>query len=170
MKTYVLSAEHTFAHFSYNHLGLSRQTLRFNRTSGTVRFDAEAEQASVEIEIDMGSIDTGSSVFDQHIQGPDHLDTARYPKATYRSTRVLFEHQQPARIEGELTIKGITHPVTLTLSHFFHGTHPMLGQDAIGANARTVIRRSEFGAGQYVPAISDEVTIEVSLEAIESGA
>lgn len=168
MKTYALSAEHTFPRFSYDHLGLSRQTLRFNRTTGVVRFDPVAEQASVDIQIDMTSIDTGSRVFDGHIQGPDFLDTAHHPQASYHSTRVLFQDHRPTRIEGELTIKGITHPVALTVTHFFHGPHPMLGRDAIGANAMTMISRSAFGAGKHVPAIGDAVTIDVSLEAVEN--
>ena len=166
-ETYQVDGTHTFPRFSYNHHGLSIQTSQFNITTGTVTLDKEARTGAVDITIDTRAIDTGSAVFNEHIQAEDFLDTAKYPTATFKSTRVVFEGDQPRAIEGDLTIKGITKPVTLQVTHFAAMTHPMLKKDAIGANASTLIKRSEFNAGKYAPHVGDEVTITVAIEAVK---
>lgn len=165
-QTYTIDPTHTFPRFSYNHMGMSKQILRFNQTTGTVVLDKAAKQAEVDVTIDMNSVDTGVEVFNGHIKGADFLDTAQFPTATFKSTKVVFEGDKPVSIEGNLTIKGITKPVTLKVTSFFNGEHPMLKKEAVGANAETVIKRSEFNAGKFAPAVSDEVTIDIALEAI----
>src|SRR5690554_1752625 len=165
-QTYALDPTHTSPRFSYDHMGMSKQILRFNKTTGTVVLDKQAQQAHVDVTIDMTSIDTGFDMFDEHIQGSDFLDTAKFPTATFKSTKVVFEGDKPVSIEGELTIKGITKPVTLTVTSFFNGAHPMLNKDSIGANAGTVIKRSEFNAGKFAPGVGDEVTLDIALEAV----
>lgn len=165
-QTYVLDTTHTFPRFSYNHMGMSKQILRFDQTTGTVVLDKDAEQAHVDVTIDMTSINTGFALFDEHIQGEDYLDTAQYPTATFKSTSVVFENGEPVSIDGELTIKDVTKPVTLDVTSFFNGPHPMLQKEAIGANATTVIKRSDFNAGKNAPAVGDDVTLDIALEAI----
>jgi len=96
----------------------------------------------------------------------DFLDTARYPTATFQSTRVIFADDKPVAIEGKLTLKGVTRPVTLTVTSFQAMPHPMLKKDAIGANAWTVVKRSDFNAGKYAPNVGDEVRIDIAIEAI----
>ncbi len=166
-EVYTVDSSHTFPRFSYNHLGFSKQLSRFNKTTGTVTLDKAARSGAVEVSIDMKSVDTGSSVFDGHIQGADFLDTANFPTATFKSTRVVFEGEKPVSVEGNLTIKGVTKPVTLTVTSFQAMPHPMLKKDAIGANASTVIKRTEFNAGKYAPHVGDEVTLDIALEAIK---
>jgi len=167
-QTYVVDGTHTFPSFSYSHFGLSTQLSKFDKTTGTVTLDKEAKTGAVDITIDMKSVNTGYETFDGHIQGEDFLDTAKYPTATFKSTKVSFDGDKPATIDGELTIKGVTKPVTLRVSHFTTMPHPMLKKDTIGANASTVIKRSEFNAGKYAPHVGDDVTITVSLEAIQN--
>src|SRR3546814_3657598 len=116
----------------------------------------------------MTSIDTGFEMFDGHIQGADFLDTAKFPTATFKSTKVIFEGDKPVSIEGNLTIKGITKPVTLTVTSFFNGPHPMLKKDSIGANATTVIKRSEFNAGKFAPGVGDDVRSEEHTSELQS--
>ena len=166
-ETYVVDGSHTYPRFSYSHLGFSTQLSRFNTTTGKVVFDKAAKTGSVDIEIDAKSVDTGSTLFNQHIQGEDILDTAKYPKAIFKSTNVVFEGDKPAKIEGNLTIKGVTKPVTLTVTSFQAMPHPMQKKDAIGANAYTTIKRSEFNAGKYAPNVGDEVRIDIAIEAIK---
>ncbi|MDE2441528.1 MAG: polyisoprenoid-binding protein [Betaproteobacteria bacterium] len=166
-ETYVADSTHTFSRFSYSHFGYSTQLSRFNKNSGKVVFDKAAKTGSVDITIDTKSVDTGYDTFNEHIQGEDFLDTAKYPTATFKSTKVIFEGDKPAKIEGNLTLKGITKPVTLTVTSFLAMPHPMLKKDAIGANAYTVIKRSEFNAGKYAPHVGDDVRIDVTLEAIK---
>ena len=165
-ETYVVDGSHTFPRFSYSHLGFSTQLSRFNKTTGKVVFDKAAKTGSVDIEIDAKSVDTGSTLFNEHIQGEDFLDTAKFPTATFKSTKVLFKGDKPAKIQGELTIKGVTKPVVLTVTSFQAMPHPMQKKDAIGANA-TTIKRIEFNAGKYAPHVGDEVRIDIAIEAIK---
>ena len=166
-ETYVLDQTHTFPRFSYNHLGYSTQLSRFNKTTGKIVLDKAAKTGEVDIVIDTQSVDTGYATFDEHIQGEDFLDTAKYPTATFKSTKVVFEGDKPVKVEGNLTLKGVTKPVTLTVTSFQAMPHPMLKKDAIGANAHTVVNRSEFNASKYAPNVSDEVRIDIAVEAIK---
>ncbi len=164
--TYGVDSSHTYPRFSYSHFGYSTQMSSFKKTTGTVVFDAQAKTGSVDIAIDMKSVNTGFEVFDGHIQGEDFFDTAKFPTATFKSTKVVFEGDKPKAIEGQLTLKGVSKPVTLTVTSFQAMPHPMLKKPAIGANAFTVVKRSEFNAGKYAPYVGDEVRIDIALEAI----
>lgn len=165
-ETYVIDGTHTYPRFSYNHFGLSTQLSRFNTTTGTITLDREARTGTVDIVIDMTSVDTGYATFNEHIQGEDFLDTAQHPTATFKSTRVAFDGDTPVAIDGDLTIKGVTHPVTLQLSSFTAMPHPMVGKNAIGANANVTVKRSDFNAGKFAPNVGDDVTIDIAVEAI----
>ena len=165
-QSYSIDSTHTFPRFSYSHFGYSTQLSSFSNTKGPVVLDAQARTASVDVEIDIKSVNTGFADFNEHLQGADFLDSARFPKATFKSTRVVFEGDKPTAIEGQLTIKGVTTPVTLTVTSFQAMPHPMLKKPALGANAFTQIKRSEFNAGMYVPYVADEVRIDIAIEAI----
>jgi len=164
--SYNVDSSHTFPRFSYSHFGYSTQQSSFRKTSGTVVFDAEARTGSVDISIDMKSVNTGFEVFDGHIQGEDFFDTAKFPTATFKSSRVVFEGDKPKAIEGVLTLKGVSKPVTLTVTSFQAMPHPMMKKPAIGANAFAVVKRSEFNAGKYAPYVGDDVRIDIALEAV----
>jgi polyisoprenoid-binding protein YceI len=157
-------ANHTFVRFSYSHLGFTTQESRFNKVSGTVTYDPAAKTASVDINIDAKSVDTGSDLFNEHIQGADYLDTAQFATATFKSTAVKFDGDKPVSIEGNLTVKGVTKPVTLTITSFKHAPN-MQKKDAIGADATAKIKRSDFNMSKAVPLVSDEVTLEIVIEA-----
>jgi polyisoprenoid-binding protein YceI len=165
--TFDIDPNHTAPRFEYSHFGYSNQIHRFDKTSGKIVLDRAAKTASVDVTIDAKSVNTGYPVFNEHIQGPDFFDTAQYPTITFRSTAVKFKGDTPVAVEGNLTIKGITKPVTLTLTSFQEMPHPMLKRDAIGANAVAQIKRSDFNMGKYAPAVSDEVTLLIALEAIK---
>jgi polyisoprenoid-binding protein YceI len=162
--TYKADANHTFVRFSYNHLGFSTQESRFNKVSGDITFDPANKSGSVDISIDTKSVDTGSDAFNEHIQGADFLDTANNGTATFKSTAVKFEGDKPVSIEGNLTLKGITKPVTLTVTSFKSGQN-MMKKDAIGADASTKISRTAFNMSKYAPLVSDEVTLSIAIEA-----
>jgi polyisoprenoid-binding protein YceI len=166
-EVYVLDADHTFPRFEYNHLGYSTQLSRFDKTTGKIIFDKQAKAGSVDVTIDMKSVNTGSALFNEHIQGDEFLDTARFPTATFKSTRVHFDGDKPSRIDGNLTLKGITKPVTLTVTSFQSAMHPLAKKEAIGANATTKIKRSDFKADKYAPYVSDELTLTIAMEALK---
>ena len=165
--SYTVDSSHTFPRFSYSHFGFSTQLSSFGKTTGTVVFDAQAKTGSVDIVIDTTTVNTGFADFNGHIQGEDFLDTAKFPKATFKSTKVVFEGDKPTSIEGQLTIKGVTKPVTLTVTSFQAIPHPMMKVPAMGANAFVTIKRSEFNAGKYAPYVGDEVRIDIAIEAFK---
>lgn len=166
--TYQADPTHTFANFSYDHMGLSRQSNTFNDTTATLILDLEAKTGELEVEIDLTSVNTGAAIFDEHLQGEEFFDTANYPTATFKSTEVIFDGDTPVAVEGELTIKGFSQDVTFDIDHFVLTEHPMLQRPAVGANAQTTVLRSDFDMDKYVPAISDEVVISVSFEGIQA--
>ena len=164
-ETYTIEGTHTFPRFEYSHFGYSTQLSRFDKTTGTFTLDKAAKTGAVDVTIDTTSVNTGYPLFNQHIQGEDFFDTAKYPTITYKSTKVNFDGDKPATIEGNLTVKGITKPVTLTVTSFHCMPHPMLKKDACGANATATIKRSEFNAGKYAPYVGDDVKLTIAVEA-----
>jgi len=166
-ETYAIDPNHTAPRFEYSHLGYSNQVHGFDKTSGSIVLDRTAKSASVDVSIDATSVNTGIASLNRELQGEAYFNAAQYPTITFKSTAVTFEGDKPVAVEGNLTIKGVTKPVTLTLTHFLAMPHPMLKRNTIGANAVTKIKRSEFNMGKLVPFVSDEVTLSISVEAIQ---
>lgn len=162
---FILDPGHTFAYFEYNHFGFSRQTSRFDSVSGDVAIDFKLKKGSVNIQIDMKSVSTGSTLFNSHIQGVDFFNTNQFPVANFTSDEVEFEGDRISAVRGVLTIKDICEHVTLEIVHFEHSKHPITGKEHCGANAVTLVRRSDFNMGKYTPQISDDVIIKIAIEA-----
>ncbi|WP_173894003.1 YceI family protein [Uliginosibacterium sp. TH139] len=166
-ESFAIDPTHTAPRFEYNHFGYSNQQHRFDKTSGKITLDRAAKTGAVDVVIDAKSVNTGYEVFNGHIQGEDFFDSTKYPSISFKSTAVKFEGDKPASIEGNLTMKGITKPVTLTVTNFTLAPHPMMKKDTIGANAVATLKRSDFNMGKYAPYVSDEVTLSISVEAIK---
>jgi polyisoprenoid-binding protein YceI len=166
-ETYVIDGTHTFPRFEYSHFGYSTQLSRFDTTTGKIVIDKAAKSGSVDVTIDAKSVNTGYPVFNGHLQGEDFFDTAKFPTITYKSTKLNFNGDKLASVDGNLTIKGVTKPVTLTVTSFQCMAHPMLKKEACGANATAKVLRSEFNAGKYAPYVGDEVTLTFAVEAIK---
>ena len=166
-ETFDIDPNHSSPRFEYNHFGYSNQLHSFDKISGKIVFDREARTGSVDIVIDAKSVNTGYALFNEHIQGADFFDTAQYPTITFKSTSVKFDGDKPVAVDGNLTVKGVTKPVTLAVTSFQEMPHPMLKRDAIGANAVVKIKRSDFNMGKYAPYVSDDVTITLPVEAIK---
>ena len=165
--TYNIDPSHTFSRFEYSHFGYSTQQSRFNNTTGKITLDRAAKTGSVDVVIDTKSVDTGNSVFNGHIQAEDFFDTAKFPTITYKSTKFNFDGDKLASVDGNLTIKGITKPLTLTVTSFQCMPHPMLKKDACGANAVAKIKRTEFNAGKYAPYVGDDVSLSFAIESVK---
>jgi len=166
-ETYTIDTMHTAPHFEYSHMGFSNQSHSFDNTTGKIVLDRENKTASVEVVIDAKTVNTGYPVFNGHLQGEDFFDVAQYPTITFKSTKVNFAADVPTSIDGILSIKGISKPVTLTITSFHAAPNGMLKKDEIGANATGKIKRSDFNMAKYVPYVSDEVTLSISVEAIK---
>ena len=166
-ETYVIDGAHTFPRFEYSHFGYSTQISRFDKTSGTIVLDRAAGTGAVDVIIDATSVDTGFALFNGHLQGEDFFDTKQFPTITFKSTQLHFAGDKLRAVDGELTIKGITKPITLNVTSFHCMPHPLLKKDACGANAVTKIKRSEFNNGKFAPHVGDDVTLTIAVEAVK---
>lgn len=166
-ETYVIDPSHSMPRFEYSHFGYSLQLSRFDTVSGKVTIDRAAKSGSVDVTIDAKSVNTGSALFNGHIQGEDFFDTAQYPTITFKSNKVKFDGDKVASVDGDLTVKGITKPVTLTVNSFLCMPHPMMKKDACGATATTKVKRSDFNMGKYAPYVGDEVTLTIPVESVK---
>ena len=167
-ETFIIDNSHTYPHFTYSHFGFSKQTHKFDKTSGQVVLDRAAQTGSVDVTIDATSVNTGYALFNQHIQAADYFDTATYPTITFKSSKMNFKDGQPVSLVGDLTIKGVTQPVTLEISQFKCMPHPMRKVETCGANASTQIKRSMFNMGKNAPHVGDEVTLTLAIEAYKA--
>ena len=168
--TYVIDNTHTYPHFTYNHLGFSNQTHKFDKTRGKITIDRAAKTGSADVTIEANSVNTGYALFNEHIQGADYFDSAKYPTLRFKSDSMRFKDDVPVALNGDLTIKGVTKPVTLTVTHFKCQPHPILKVEACGANATTQVKRSDFNMGKNAPYVSDEVTLTLAIEAVKEHA
>lgn len=166
-ETYVIDGAHTLPRFSYSHFGYSNQQSRFDKTTGKIVLDLQAKTGSVEVTVDTTSVNTGYPLFNEHIQGEDFLDTAKYPSMTFVSNKLKFEGENLVAVDGVLTLKGVSKPVTLTLTSFRCMPHPMLKKDACGANATATVKRTDFNMGKYAPHVGDDVTITIPVEVVK---
>ena len=166
-ETYVVEGTHTFPSFSYTHLGFSTQQSRFDKTTGKITIDRAAKTGSLDVSIDAKSVNTGVEVFNGHLKGEDYFNVEKFPVITFKSSNFKFDGDKPATINGDLTIKGVTKPVTLAVTSFNCAPHPFTKKEVCGANASTKIKRSEFNAGKNAPAVSDEVTLNIAVEAVK---
>jgi polyisoprenoid-binding protein YceI len=166
-ETYNIDVNHTKPVFSYSHFGYSTQMSRFDTVKGTVTLDRATKTGAVDVTIDAKSVDTGSALFNEHIQGADFFDTAQYPSITFKSSKLKFDGDKLTAVEGDLSIKGITKPVTLTVTSMLCMPHPMTKKAACGANATAVIKRSDFNMAKYTPFVGDDVTLTIPVEAMQ---
>lgn len=144
--TYNLDTSHTFPSFEADHMGgLSVWRGKFNKSSGKIVLDTAAKTGTVDVEIDTASIDFGHDKLNAHAIGEDMFDVAKYPKATYKGTLAKFKNGAPTEVAGELTLHGITKPVTLKINSFLCKVNPMLKREVCGADASATINRKDFG-------------------------
>ncbi|HLP97842.1 MAG TPA: YceI family protein [Sideroxyarcus sp.] len=163
--SYTIDPAHTWPMFEVNHLGFSTQRGRFDKSSGKVTLDIAAKQGSVELVIETASLDMGFDKWNKHMQGGDFFNAVIFPTMRFASDKLIFDGDKPVAAEGMLTLLGISKPVTLTISDFRCGTHPMLRKEMCGANVSTTIKRSDFGMKKFIPAVGDEVKIYSPVEA-----
>jgi polyisoprenoid-binding protein YceI len=162
--TYNFDPNHSFVRFGYGHMGFSHQQSQFDKVSGSLTYDDAAKTGSANVVIDISSVDTGSAMLNEHLQSADFFDVAKYPTATFQSTALRFDGDMPVALEGNLTVHGVTRPVTLTITHFKHGLN-MMKRQQIGGDATATIKRSDFGLGKLAPMVDDTVVLNVDFEA-----
>lgn len=164
-ESYTIDPPHTYAHFSVSHLGFSTMQGRFDKSSGKVTLDRAAKSGSVNIEIETASISTGFAKRDDHLRSPDFFNAAEFPRISYKSNMIKFNGDTPASVEGNLTMAGVTKPVTLTIDAFKCGANPMNKKEECGAAASAQIKRSDFGIKYALPGIGDDIKLVFEVEA-----
>jgi polyisoprenoid-binding protein YceI len=144
--TYKIDPAHTYPSFEADHMGgLSVWRGKFDSSSGTVVYDKDAGTGTVDITVDASSIDFGHAKLNEHAKTPEMFDVAKYPTATYKGTLAEFKNGAPTQVKGELTLHGITKPVTLKIDKFLCKPNPMTKKEVCGADATTTINRGDFG-------------------------
>jgi polyisoprenoid-binding protein YceI len=143
---YELDPDHTFPSFEADHFGgASIWRGKFNKTQGTVVLDAQAGSGTVDVTIDVASVNTGHAKLDEHLRSEKFLDVARYPTATYKGDQVRFKDGKPVEVDGTFTLHGVSRPLTLRLLSFKCYQNPMLKKEVCGTEATVTFDRSEFG-------------------------
>lgn len=165
--TYTIDPNHTYPSFEADHMGLSFWRGKYTKTSGTVMLDRAAKTGALDIVIDADSIDFGHDGMTAHAKKDDIFDVAKYPTITYKSKAVTFKGDIPMMIEGDLTLRGVTKPVTLTVNKFKCIMHPMLKKEVCGADASAVFNRGDFGITKGLPMFAPEVRLAIQVEAVK---
>jgi polyisoprenoid-binding protein YceI len=167
--TYTFEPEHTQGVVRWNHLGFANPTAQFNNVHGMLEFDqADPAHASVMVTIPLTSMSTGVADLNEDFQSSDFFDFAKFPAATFKSTRVeKGATPDTLKVVGDLSLHGITKPVALDVTINKVGTNPRNHVPTVGFEAMVTLRRSDFGLGLYVPQVSDEVQVHITAEAAE---
>ena len=167
--TYKIDPGHTNVLASWDHFGFSNPSLNFGQADGTLVYDAEnVSNSSVQVTLPFTGVSALADQFYDHLAGDKWFDAAKYPNATFKSTKVEAAGEGKLKVTGDLTIKDITKPVVLDVHLNKVGEHPMAKVPAIGFDATATVKRSDFGVGAYAPMVSDEVTLRITTEATAS--
>lgn len=170
-ESYTIDPTHSYAYFEVEHLGVSNQRGRFDRTSGKFTLDRAAKSGSVELNIETASVSTGDNVrgsrprtLDEHLKTADFFNVAEFPRMSFKSTGVKFAGDNPAEVAGTLTLLGVTKPVTLKVERWVCKDNPMNKKPMCGGNASATLKRTDWGMKFGVPAIGDDIRLWFSVE------
>ncbi len=166
---YSLDDDHASVVFSINHFGFSEFRGRFDTLTGSLDLDSENPQNSyVTVDVAINSLHTGVEALDQQLLAKDMFDAGTYSNATFTSDTVTRVSDDSARIDGVLTIKGISRPISLEARFIGSGTNPLSGRQTTGFTATTILKRSDFGLKNWLPFVEDEVEVVLDVEFAEN--
>lgn len=164
--TYKLDPTHTIVLAQWNHMGFSNPSLNFANGHGEIVYDAANPSASlVQVTFPLADITSFTPDFDTHLRSGDFFDVAKFPEASFKSTSVTANGANKFTVTGDLTIKGISKPVTLDVTLNGAGPHPMTKTPTVGFDATATVQRSDWGLAYAAPAVSDEVRLRITTEA-----
>ena len=162
---YQLDRQHAYITFSYTHLGFSNPYLRFRDFDVAFELNPSApEQSKIGVTIQAASIDSGVDEFDDHLKDEQFFNVSSYPEIQFTATKIELSSEDEGTLHGELSMKGITKPVSLDVKLNAAGDHPIARKPSLGFSARTTLKRSDWNMGAYAPAVSDEVSLIVEVE------
>ena len=171
-ENYTMDPYHTYPQFEVSHLGFSHMRGRFDRTTGKFTVDRAAKTGSLELVVQTASISTGDNdkgsrprARDEHLRSPDFFNVAEFPTMTFKGTGVRFQGDNVQSIDGQITLLGVTRPLTITLDTWKCGPHPLSKKEMCGGNAQGTVKRSDFGMKFGIPAVGDELKLWIEFEA-----
>ena len=165
--TYTIDPNHTDVTAQWSHFGFSNPIAHFGDAEGAITYDPDnVGQSSVEVTLPLSGLEAHVPAFNEHLRSDDFFDAANHPQVTFKSTRVEAAGENKLRVIGDLTIRGVTKEVVLDTTINKVGEQPMAKRPAAGFDATTTIKRTDFGVGMYAPAVSDEVRIRITTEAV----
>jgi polyisoprenoid-binding protein YceI len=166
-ETYVIDTVHSFTNFEVGHLGISSIRGRFNKTAGKITLDRAEKKGSIEAEIDVASVDTGYARRDDLLRTESYFNADQHPLISFRANSLRLNGDALAGVDGELTLLGVTRPVSLKITSFKCTVHPVNKREICGAVAEATIQRSEFGMTKVSRSIGEEIRIWINIEAIK---
>ncbi len=165
-QTYQVDPVHTSLVFRVKHMNTAYVYGMFRDVKGTVVVDeANPARSSINIEVDANSVFTANQQRDDHLRSPDFFNARQFPTITFRSTEVRRVNANTVQVRGNLTVRGVTRPVTANVQMTGKGKNSQ-GRDIIGFETTFTIRRSEFGIRYGLPGLGDEVRVTLSVEAV----
>lgn len=163
--TFTIDNEHTYVLWRIKHLGFSTQAGKWFANGKLILDKDHPKNSTVNVTINIENVITGIEELDKHLRGKDFFDVEKYPTATFTSTKVNMIGKDTANIDGTLTLHGVSKPVVLKAKLNKAGLNPITNQMTVGFSAHTTIKRSDFGIKTYLPALGDEVTLDIEVEA-----
>lgn len=167
-EVYQIDPNHTYVLWKVNHYGFSSVSGKFMASGIVMLDDKDPAKSSVDVTIQTGIMGTGVGKLNEVLQGKDYFDTAQYQTATFKSNHITMTGKDTGLVAGNLTIRGITKPVTLTVTLNQHGEHPYYHRDAYGFSATATIKRSDYNMLKNLPGVSDEVQLWIQAEAVDN--
>lgn len=170
-ESYALDPYHTYPHFAVDHFGVSTMWGRFDKSSGKFTIDRAAKKGTLELTIETASLSTGDNdkgsrprSRDEHLKSADFFNVAEFPRMTFKASAVKFSGDAPSEVTGELTLLGVTKPLTLKIERWTCRDHPFSKKPMCGGNASGALKRTDFGMKYAVPAVGDEIRLYVEFE------
>jgi polyisoprenoid-binding protein YceI len=176
-EAYTLDPYHSFPYFEADHWGYTAIRGRFDRMTGRFTIDPDARTGTAELTISTATVTTGDNVRgdrprsrDEHLRSPDFFNVAEFPAMTFQGKTTKWSGDAPAVIDGQLTLLGVTKPLTLTVIHWKCGPDPRTQgkRQMCGGNFTGSLRRSDFGMQFMTPGIGDEVKLWIGIEAFRN--
>lgn len=156
---------HTRVGFTVDHLGFSSVVGDFRQFDGSVQYDPkQPANLKINFEIDTKSIDSGWAARDEHLRKADFFNVEKFPKMTFVSTAVKVSGENQRQVTGNLTLLGVTKPVTLQVTINKVALNPINKKQTAGITATTTIKRSDWGMIAYVPAVGDDIPVRIDAE------
>ncbi|WP_019139492.1 YceI family protein [Noviherbaspirillum massiliense] len=169
-QTYNIEPNHTYPSFEADHMGISVWRGKFTKTSGKITLDRAAKTGTADITIDANSLDFGHAKMNEHAKGKDMFNVAQFPTITYKGKSMKFEGDKPVALEGEMTMLGVTKPLTLVINKFKCIPHPMFKREVCGADASGEFKRTDYGLNYGVEkfGFSPDVKLQIQVEALRA--